>query len=1351
MKYIPIIVAFLVLYGCGEDTYTQGEATCNAESPCIGGFCDPTTGICVSYNCSPGENSCKDETTLLQCNQARSAIEEQQCAFRCVDGGCIESYLCKTNQQECVDSEHYQTCSADRLSWEDHTCESGTFCVDGACKTPACTPGTKTCLDQYTAQSCNSNGTAHITINCKSDEICLDDLGECHILSCTPGEQNCIDGKVMQCKGDGSGWEEGTQCSGDQVCDPDQTCGNICCAATACTSGESRCFEGGDRYIEHCNTLQTGWDQPIACKTDERCSNNSCLPLKCVSLEKTCDGENNVVTCNEDGLDWVIDHPCAENEGCDHGRCLEIVCDGNQTTCDPENTQYYRQCNESGTGFSSTIRCPVGTICLDETGNCTQILCQKDEKRCLSSGEGIEVCNDSGTGFDPGVICEGEEQCVNGTCLNILCVPNSTECDGDQIKTCSEDGTQWLATANCPDTEDGTKQLCEENRCQPIICTPESIECVPGEQYHQFYQTCDSRGIGWLKESCGSGKICLPNGDNIICQTVSCIPGQKRCRVEDETVEVCNNNGTAFISDTTCEAEQYCDQGTCLPKQCEPDQFICEGLDEIRKCDSRGTRLSDPYPCGDGTLCQSNDTVGASCIVKPCNPGDTLCDGDEIKYCKGDGSDWSNSALCPGQRVCEANQCVSVICNPNTYSCYNSILRQQCNERGTAYKTPISCGSGKICSGDDSVATCITRVCEQGEKQCIDEQRYLVCNTTGDGFIISNDTLNQQCDTDQRCDQDRNICMEIICDAGQYRCSTSGNQVSAQRCNDTGTSWELTEICPQGDPICTEDGGCEAKLCEPYEELQCIVEGESNFKRCNLNGNGFLTDIEHCPSGYLCKSGSCTRQVCTPGSPVCIPNGNDASASYHTCNSDGTGYLTDVQCADEMPSVYNPTCYAGSCRTVCEMAAMNRSYMGCEYYAVELHNFNQSIYLDGDYAIILSNPSDQTASVTVHDPYDPDDSITATISPQSIEIIDTVNHPVLYTRKGGVAYKIESDLPVIAYQFSPLGGSSNQSNDASLLLPITAYGNQYRILSRAGAWEMAQTVTIVADQKNTLLEFTPKVNTLPGGGIPAIAANTTHTTTLAAGEVIQFTADSGNLNGSLIETSEPVGVFAGHQGAYVPESLGGGDHLEEQLFPTQTWGAHFLVVKTEPRGSEVDYYSLVTNENDTVIQFTPAVTDMDGQAVTTKTLQAGENFDFYSQDDFDLASSKSLLVGQFLAGSDQTGVADNATNGGDPAFILQVPVEQYRNDYLFLVPGTYDHNYVTIVAPDSATVELDGVALSDTDFTPIGTTGYKRLRKALSSGSHTIISDEPAGISVYGYSWSVSYGYPGGLNLKDVK
>ena len=110
------------------------------------------------------------------------------------------------------------------------------------------------------------------------------------------------------------------------------------------------------------------------------------------------------------------------------------------------------------------------------------------------------------------------------------------------------------------------------------------------------------------------------------------------------------------------------------------------------------------------------------------------------------------------------------------------------------------------------------------------------------------------------------------------------------------------------------------------------------------------------------------------------------------------------------------------------------------------------------------------------------------------------------------------------------------------------------------------------------------------------------------------------------------------------------------------------------------------------------------------------------------------------------------------------PSEQYRSSYTFLTPETYHANYVNIIHPVGALVELNGVVVNlatmgnpsrtpyaELDSEPVGTNGRWALSIVrLGAGQHKIesLSGDRFGIMVYAYDDYVSYAFPGGLDLE---
>ena len=115
---------------------------------------------------------------------------------------------------------------------------------------------------------------------------------------------------------------------------------------------------------------------------------------------------------------------------------------------------------------------------------------------------------------------------------------------------------------------------------------------------------------------------------------------------------------------------------------------------------------------------------------------------------------------------------------------------------------------------------------------------------------------------------------------------------------------------------------------------------------------------------------------------------------------------------------------------------------------------------------------------------------------------------------------------------------------------------------------------------------------------------------------------------------------------------------------------------------------------------------------------------------------------------DETG---NLSAGiGDPAYIIGVPVEQYRKQYTFLAPKFYAEDYVSIVAPIGTEVTLDGRELGQDEFKPFGDGKYAVSYQRIDDGRHELKASRPVGLFSYGVDQYVSYGYPAGLDLREL-
>jgi hypothetical protein len=340
------------------------------------------------------------------------------------------------------------------------------------------------------------------------------------------------------------------------------------------------------------------------------------------------------------------------------------------------------------------------------------------------------------------------------------------------------------------------------------------------------------------------------------------------------------------------------------------------------------------------------------------------------------------------------------------------------------------------------------------------------------------------------------------------------------------------------------------------------------------------------------------------------------------------------------------------------------------------------------------------------------------------------------------------------------------SNDASLLLPTTAYDVEYyaatwptlnrRVAAAGNKDNYYGYITIVANQADTVVEITPKAATVVGNGQAALPANTPAQFTLQPFETLtlQAVAD-GDLSGTLIRSvgTQTFGVFGGHEAMFQGEDLPPdnthtagpccADHIEEMLFPTSTWGKTFAITRSKQRSNEPDILRIMAQKANTTITFDPSPT-----SGSCGTLQPGQFCEIKIQGDTGITASEPVLVSHYLESALwQDPFFGGSVGEGDPSFSIAVPVEQFRTDYTVLVPNAYTKNFLSIAAPGQGAVIVDGLVVA---MQPYAGGLYRAARMQVNAGQHVIKCPNGCGVEVMGYSDAVSYMFAGGLDLKPI-
>ncbi len=520
--------------------------------------------------------------------------------------------------------------------------------------------------------------------------------------------------------------------------------------------------------------------------------------------------------------------------------------------------------------------------------------------------------------------------------------------------------------------------------------------------------------------------------------------------------------------------------------------------------------------------------------------------------------------------------------------------------------------------------------------------------------------------------------------------------------------------------------------------------------------------------------------------PLCEPDATTcAGASLLQCSDDGSRWVEDRICP--------AGCADGACVDPCDAAT---GYAGCLFFAVDLDNFAQPCSgtaacgiggscIDGfcspsaasqPFEITVSNTWSAPATVSLFRGASNAAERTVEVPARGVRLLgDLPRRDLDGSELSDDTWRIESSVPITVHQFNPANNAAEvYSSDASMLLPAERLGREYLALSWpalggpiTGTYGQSYVAIIATEPGTTTVTVTSPVATVAGATGPPRALSPARPTEfeLTYGQVLSFAANEGDLDvtGFEVSASQSVAVFAGTECSTVPVGVGFCDHLEQQMLPTSMWGTSYVGARFAPRGTAPDVWRVLGSADGTTLTVSPTSA---APALSGRTISRGEVVEFRSRADFMLTASAPVALGQYMVGSqypaDDTGTCErggllggdvncaipnscpSGSGIGDPAFVLAIPSERFRDNYVVPVPTTYPSDYLTIVAPVGATVTLDG-APPTTAADIVG--GWRIWREPVGDGIHQVLGDEPFGLYVYGYDCDVSYAYPGGLNL----
>lgn len=586
-----------------------------------------------------------------------------------------------------------------------------------------------------------------------------------------------------------------------------------------------------------------------------------------------------------------------------------------------------------------------------------------------------------------------------------------------------------------------------------------------------------------------------------------------------------------------------------------------------------------------------------------------------------------------------------------------------------------------------------------------------------------------------------------------------------QECND-GQYGEPVACGPE--QVCDPSFGC--VVCPP-DNLYCTGPTNNEVWECNKQGTGG-THVETCAQDSVCSGGEC-KTPCE----AALDNASNVGCDFWAVDLDNEAF--------NLNGVQNDAAAA-------------------------------------QFAIVAANDNDYPVTVTVTknaarvgEPLNEQAVATASVPPRGTarinlpqrEVDGAMGQNASYAQNSGSgtfvsphAFHVVSTGPIVVYQFNPI--IQQFSNDASTLIPIQALGTDYVVIGYNTANPCGDpnlpfgssipdhtAITIVAAQDDTTVTVTPthpiKASSGDSGlAIPSTISGTPVTFKLSRYTVVNLESEqptgnafacamskqNGDFTGSHIRADKPVVVFtSGERGA----GFGGADnvvnppdwdpmngddtcctdHLEEQLLPTTALGREFALARspirsTDPSWKEPDIFRVVaTVDNTEVTTNLPA-------PYNSFTLNARQQKTFAATTGFSLKASAPIQIASYLVSQ------HFVKNGyiGDPSQLLHPAAEQHRKSYVFLVPATFQKNYIVMAKPKAAAIKLDGIPLSGAEqtscvYAPIGLVNgveYEQVTCPATEGHHTVSADLPFGLSVYGYYNVGSYAFVGGSDVKII-
>nr|MDQ2646162.1 hypothetical protein [Myxococcota bacterium] len=492
-------------------------------------------------------------------------------------------------------------------------------------------------------------------------------------------------------------------------------------------------------------------------------------------------------------------------------------------------------------------------------------------------------------------------------------------CNGARREYCSADRSAWTPIEPCNAADE-----CSPTGCGP--CIAGEIQCSGPDS--QILQICNANRRWEEVETCETPTLCERSVSMAMadvtwtprCLSPSCDAGTLRC--EGSTLYRCRQSKDGYDRIDICASPALCELAaassdvgagdTMCPTGCSPaGSFRCTD-NAVEQCASDQTSWSEPVPCPENTLC---DSETGECGA-PCELGMKRCNAGTLEACTADGM-WATEQVCATVALCDrapldgaAPRCNPPVCAPRQTRCTGATL-EVCNDDRTAFVTLTTCATpelcactqdGSACMGGIDANGCGVPVCmplESGEMplRCNpgDPLQVDICNPSRNGWDVL-----QVCGAGQFCyPADRAAPCQIECPAPLLcngaellSCDIKGPPVHQADC----ATPTLCECAIKDEPCPAFPNGCGVPQCGgTLPQHQC---NGSILQTCQVGRAGW--EEQDCGDPALCYPGeepSFTGGYCAICPTAGVVDCNDDATGIRTCAPDRLGYVSEQSCA----------------------------------------------------------------------------------------------------------------------------------------------------------------------------------------------------------------------------------------------------------------------------------------------------------------------------------------------------------------------------------------------------------------------------------------------------------------------